>query len=255
MIEVSVQSNIAAAIKGLNLADKQVRFAAAVAITRTLNDIKRAEVLEMARTYDRPTPYTLNSVSIKPAKRDGLRGEVWINDRRTGRDTPAGKYLPPSIQGGNRGLKRFELALQNAGVMPRGTYAVPADGARLDAFGNMSRGQIVQLLSYFAAFTNKGRRSNMTDASRARLKRGTKKSPIGISYFPLLEQRGKLEPGIYQSLRSSFGYAVRPVLLYVSDAPTYKRQFDWYGVAGKVAAAEFGLHFQRAYSQALTTAR
>src|SRR3546814_6873764 len=79
-----------------------------------------------------------------------------------------------------------DLALQRVGL-PGDQYAFPAAGAELDAYGNMSRGQVVRLLSYLQAFGEQGYRANATARSRARTAKVSKASGYktinGVQYF------------------------------------------------------------------------
>jgi hypothetical protein len=232
-------------MRGLDLADEAIRFATMTAINRTLAKVLKAERAEL-QGFDRPTPYTMNSLFVDQAKPERLWGRVWVKDD-AGKGTPATKYLLPNVEGGDRGMKRFERALYLAGILPNGMYAVPGKGARLDAYGNMSRGQIVQILSWFAAFGEQGYRSNMTDKGRLRLAQGTAKRPVrGIEYFVVRSQSGGLKtPGVYQKRRFGFGDEIRPVLIFVDGAPNYERRFDWYGVGQRIVREEFGPEMRR----------
>jgi hypothetical protein len=226
-------------MRRLDLADEAIQFAAVTAINRTLGYVMKAERGAL-QGLDRPTPYTMNSLYIEQAKPGKLSGRVWVKGD-SGKGTPATKYLLPNVEGGDRGMKRFERALYLAGVLPNGMYAVPGKGARLDAYGNMSRGQIVQVLSWFAAFGEQGYRANMTDKGRRRLAAGTKKRPVrGIEYFVVRSQSGGLkQPGVYQKRRFGFGDELRPILIFVDGAPNYERRIDWYGVGQRVISERF----------------
>lgn len=247
--------DISNAIKKLDLADKQVRFAAAVALTRTAQAVKVAQVDEMKRVFDRPTNYTLNSLFVRGARPNRLDALVWVKDD-AGKGIPATKYLLPQVEGGQRSHKRFEKALINAGVLPYGMFAVPGDGAEVDAFGNIQRGQIVRVLAYFRAFGQQGYSANITDKRKASLAKGSAKRGVrGISYFSLRERRGKLPPGIYS--RTSFGAwgsAIKPIMIFVTR-PQYQRAWDFYATANRVASERFELEFERSKAEALATAR
>ncbi|MDF5999583.1 hypothetical protein P4050_14390 [Pseudomonas aeruginosa] len=47
--------------------------------------------------------------------------------------------------------KASERNLRARGILPAGMFVVPAEGARLDQYGNMSRGQMIQILSGLGA--------------------------------------------------------------------------------------------------------
>ncbi|AXK40860.1 hypothetical protein DWG20_09340 [Crenobacter cavernae] len=247
-----------------DLEKRQLPFAMARALTLTAQDVKRAEIAEMQRAFDRPTKYTLNSLYVKPATKRDLRAWVWLK-YDAGKGTPADKYLAAEIQGGGRKTKRFERALQQAGVMPRGMFAVPGSAAQKDAYGNMSRGQIVQILSYLRAFGEQGYKANMTDRRRGSLAKGNAKKGVrGFQYFVLRERHGKLPPGIYKKTAYSGADAARvahlqgggakPVVIFVKS-PGYSRRFKFFEVAGRTVRERFTANFDQALADALASAR
>lgn len=236
-----------------NLQDKQIPYATALALTRTGQDVKRELEKEMARVFDRPTPYTLNSLYLAPATKQKLQAEVGLREF-AGKGTPASKYLLPQIRGGNRRVKRFESALERRGILPAGMYATPGSGAQMDSYGNMSRGQIVQVLSYFQSFGEQGYKANMTDKGRRRLLKGSKRTGMmGYSYFAI-RRKGRLAPGIYKKVPFSKGSAIKPVMLF-TRAPSYSKRFDFYGVALRTSKARFQENFRAALAEAMRTAR
>jgi hypothetical protein len=59
---------------------RQFPFSAALALTRTA-EIGRDDVkLGMAQTFDRPTPFTLNAITIRPARKTRLEAAVLVKD-------------------------------------------------------------------------------------------------------------------------------------------------------------------------------
>jgi hypothetical protein len=252
VISISVTHNIDETIRRLQAQARQVPFAISLAINRTAQLVKEDEIHEMRDVFDRPTPYTLNSLYLKPSTKQTLTAKVWLKED-TSKGTPAAKYLLPQIQGGARRLKRFESALRRVGALPEGMVAVPATGAKFDPFGNMDRGQIVQILSYFRAFPEAGYKANMTDKGRAKLARGSKKR-LGVAYFVGAPADGKLPLGVWQRTTFAMGSAIKPVLLFV-DAVHYQMLFDFPYVAKRVIDREFDRQFEIALRQAMATAR
>lgn len=258
MFQVNVTSNLPQVQAALAHDAKQAGFALVVALTRTARDIKPAEIEEMRSVFDRPTRYTLNSVYVDPATKAKPEARVWLKDG----DRPT-HYLVPQIAGGGRPLKRFEEVMVQAGYMGRGERAVPGAGAQLDAYGNMSRGQIVQILSQLRAFNLAGSDQNATGSRRSRAKRAQ------VQYFlsrgrGAVTGRGAWKNGMKEQhlprgvwMREAFGAwgsAVKPVLLFVSRMQ-YRLIFKFREVAERVVARRFGGHFDQAYAQARRTAR
>ena len=145
-MRISITHNFPQVAASIQAFGRQGQYAAAVALTRTAQDVQPAIKKEMTRAFDRPTNYTLNSTFLKRATRNNLEARVWLKDNATGKGTPADRYLAPQIFGGERRQKGLERALQAARLMPAGYVAMPAVGAQLDANGNVKRSQIVQIL-------------------------------------------------------------------------------------------------------------
>ncbi|NGZ86424.1 hypothetical protein [Duganella aceris] len=230
---------------------KQVRFATRVALTRTAKRAELAEVREMRDVFRNPTPFTLSSTFTRPATTTRLEAEVKLKDDST-KAVPASKFLAAQVSGGQRKLKRFEVALTAAGVMPVGYRAVPGQGAKVDNYGNMSRGQIVQILAFFRAFPEMGYKANMTDKGKARLARGSKRVQ-GFVYF-VGTPGDRLPFGVYQRINFNGGTAIKPVLLFVRSA-LYQPIFDFKYVVEQTVKTDFDGEFTRAFREAQETAR
>lgn len=230
---------------------KQVAFATRVALTRTAAKVKLAEEKEMRDVFRNPTPYTMASLYVRPATSANLTAEVKLKDF-AGKATPASKFLSAQIAGGQRGQKRFERALQSVGAMPPGYRIVPGAGAKLDSYGNMNRGQIVQILAFFRAFPEAGYKANMTAQGRAKLARGTR-ARQGFAYFAG-RPGNRLPLGIYQRFGFAAGSAIKPVMIFVRSA-IYQPIFDFEYVAEQTVQAEFTGEFVRALAEARGTAR
>lgn len=253
MLQISVRDNfrqVAAQVQALR--KDQVPYACAVALTRTAKTVKEEEVREMGRVFDRPTPYTLNALYVKPATKQDLTSRVWLKDD-TSKGTPASKYLLPEIEGGSRVTKRFERALAAIGVMPPGYFIVPGLGAKLDSYGNWNRGQLVQVLAWFGAMRDTA--SNTTAEKRQRKTAGRLGRSYGRAFFAIYPGRDShLHPGIYERIRTGFGSAIRPIAVFVARSQ-YGPRFKFYDVAHRVVADRFRTEFEIAVAQAMATAR
>jgi hypothetical protein len=235
-------------------ADKQVRFAASRALNRLaqlgIQDVKA----EMRDSFDRPTPWTLNSVrQYGLATRD--KPETGIDFKATGRTGGIDPelYLRWQVYGGERRIKRFERALRAAGALPDGYVTVPGQGAKLDAYGNMSQGQIVQILSYFQAFLETGFKANATPATKARMARGTR-SKFGFAYF-VGRPGGRGQLGVYQRVRIAAGVnELLPILIFVRSARYQRRLALDDAIQGTVQRHAQPI-FQEELAKALATAR
>lgn len=229
---------MSAAIRRLNdMQRRQVPFATARALTRTAQAVQQDLKAEMARVFDRPTRYTLGALRVRPATKTNLSATVHYKNE-PGRDG-AGGYLQPQIKGGPRPYKRFEQHLQRAGILPPGFFVVPGSGVRLNAFGNMSPGQITQVLSGVRAAPDIYARSSKASARR---------NPKPLQYF--VSRGGHLPLGIWQRV----GQAVRPIMMFVRS-PAYKVRFRFFDVASRSATKHFPIEFRRSLADALATAR
>lgn len=245
----------------------QIPYATALGLTRIAQDVKQAETDTLPRVFDRPTPYTMNSLFMTSATKKELKAEVWFKDRRaTFKGTPATEYLAPNVYGGDRNRKRMERALQRVGLLPAGMIAVPGAAAKLDAYGNMERGQIVQILAWVQAFGQQGYLANMTAKTRARLAKGSVKRGVrGVEYFVSRGpghwsgarswREGRMQhlaPGVYQRTKFGFGQSIAPVLMFVR-APVYKQRFPFFEVARRTFDRVASRHMRRAAAEALAT--
>ena len=250
MIDVKLKADFSAVMKMFEDQQKQVRFAAAVALTEVAKAVQAAEYGEMKTVFDRPNPFTLRSLYLDRATPQKLKATVWLKDDFTG-GMNAGHYLLPQIRGGTRIAKAFERALARIGVLPAGMVAVPASGAKLDNYGNMSRGQIVQILSYFEAFGEQGYTANITPERRRRLAKGTKKR-LGTAYF--VPRDGRLALGIWQRFHFVQGSAIKPVLLFYSHVG-YRAIYRFAEVGNATIEREWPGQFKAALTAAFATAR
>lgn len=203
----------------LNRMEKQSRFGIARAITKTAKDVERELKREMATQTDRPTPYFLKSTFVQPATKQLLMARVGLKDRIFAKNGIASaNRFGHHFKGGPRVPKALELYLRRAGLIGGNEFIVPGAWVRLDAFGNMSRGQVQQIISQLRigidplAYASNSRRSkrNVQRAGRIFWARGNARD-------------GHLKRGAYIDMRPPIG--LRPLLVVVRS-PSYKRRFD-----------------------------
>ncbi|WP_312139925.1 hypothetical protein [Stutzerimonas nitrititolerans] len=241
MIKVTLEGAKAAS-EYLTKAEKQVRFATAVALTRTAQLAKGAVEKEMRSVFDRPTRWTLNSLRLIPAKRDRLVARVEMKNEAD-KSAPATKWLNPEIEGGPRPEKASERNLRQKGVLPSGRFIVPGKGAKLDRFGNMTKGAITKAMSGVGGFAEQGYSANATNSRRSRAKGNAKR------YFVM--RRGGTPIGIAERTSRS---RMHIILAFVRH-PTYSKRLDFYGIGDKVVKRHLKDEFEKAYAKAMRTAR
>lgn len=235
------------------LQHRQLPYATMLAINNMAEKVVVAEEREIKDVFDKPNLFTQNAVARTFANKQNLTARIFIKDF-AGKGTPATKYLASQIEGGARRLKRFEIALQSVGALPSGFRAVPGDAAKLDTYGNMDRGQIVQILSFFKAFPEAGYKANMSDKKRAALGRFKKRtSTLGFSYF-VGRPGDRLPLGVWQRFNNVYGSPIVPVIIFVRHA-NYQKLFDFNYVAQNVIDREFIGEMERATEMAVRTAR
>jgi hypothetical protein len=252
---ITVKTNFPQVQAALSRAAGQVPYALKTAINRTAEwaqtDVRR----EMRRVFDRPTPWVLNSLRIKYASKTKLQAELAFKDVSLGETSAS--MLEPHIFGGKRRFKGMEGRLRAIGVLPDGWYAVPGGGAKLDAYGNMSRGQISQMLNVLGAFTEAGY-NKANAATRERLAKGNaKKGTYGLVYWvnPVAgATKGKhLPPGVYQRIKTAFGSSLKPILIFVKGT-SYKQRLAFFDVVQKTVDTRFPGEFDTAFTKAMATA-
>lgn len=254
MITVQVKAEgLDTLVKQFAAPEKQVRFATMVALNRAAFSGAEATKAEVRKVFDRPTPWVVGGVRYLKATKERLRAQVDFDFWGNKQGVTVAQVLAAEIQGGNRRLKRFELALQRIGVLPPGMAAVPGSAAKLDSYGNMSAGQINQILSFFRAFGEQGYKANMTAKGRAALAKG-KKGAHGFAYFALTQQKNGLPPGIWQRFARGQGSTIKPVLIFVHTT-RYTKRLAFYEVGQKAATEAFRREFPAALDQAMRTAR
>lgn len=187
---------------------KDAPKALADAINHTSNQARQALRQEMQSVFVSPTPFTLNAIAVDVARPSGdPEGSVFVKDTaRNGSNTPV-DWLKPQVLGGERAQKASERTLHALGALPAGMYTVPGKAARRDSYGNMSRGQIIEMI-----------------ASLRRSKNGAKDE----KYFVI--RRGLDAIGIAQRV----GKSVQVVVAFTKE-PNYNSKLKYDEVVERVA--------------------
>lgn len=254
-MKITISSNIKQVQDAMAKASSQVPFAMSVALNNTAEKARVAVRAEMPRVFDRPTPWVLNSLRVKRSTKSNLVAEVGYKDKNSVESSRS--MVEPHVFGGKRHFKAMESRLWRAGLLPDGYNAVPGAAAKLDANGNMSQGQITQLLNVLGTYTEAGY-NKANDKTVKRLAKGNvKKNIYGFVYWVNrvgnTGQGKHLQPGVYQRVQTGFGSSLKPVLIFVKRA-AYKKRLDFFGIAQAVIDKEFTVEFDRAFNTAMRTA-
>jgi hypothetical protein len=218
----------------------QIPYATVLALTETAKLVKDRLEGEMRTVFDRPTPYTLDSLRLIPATKQRLEARVWIKDEADGA-APATRWLTPEVYGGPRNNKRSEALLRARGVLPEGKFVVPGNGMQLDSYGNIGRGQLQKILSGLGAQGD--RLQNSTDSRRSAGNR--------TRYFVM--RKGRAAIGIAERTGTKRS-DVRMVLAFVGK-PAYARALDFFGIGERVADEQLSIQFEQAFAKAMATQR
>ena len=239
MLAIKLRTNLDQFRRGLSDAHrKQVPFAVAGALNAIATGAQADIQASMKKTFDRPTPWTLRATYVKKASKTQLTAWVGIREFAP-KGTPAWKYLGPQVDGGPRRQKAFERRLQLTNRAA--AFAIPAPGAELDAFGNMSRGQIVKILAGVGAL------QDVAPAGKGKRRRGPRPS------FEIRRGKNGKARAVYEV--PSGGGKGKPVLWLTDRAPTYNARWDVKGVVLASIAHHRKDAFARAWSHALATAK
>lgn len=238
-MDISLESNLAEWTKDLREHQREhVPFATALALTWTANDMKAEHARLLPLVFDRPTRFTMNSLQATPATKQRQRSSVFFKEDN--RQKYGKHYLMPQVQGGSRPHKRFEYWLIKKGIMDSDEYAVPARGVKLDAFGNISPGTIVQILSQLEA----GPDATQWQTKRSKKRAGSKR----IVYFTPPPGSG-WKRGIFRR----DGRRIEPVLLFLKNV-RYEVRYQFFDVSRQVAEARLPQNFRDALARALASA-
>jgi hypothetical protein len=256
-VQIKVQTNIPALAVAMRDAAGQVPFATMLALNSTAKQAQLDVQARMRQVFDRPTTWVINSLRVKRATKTNLFAEVEFKRGRFDDERGQSHMIEPHIVGGDRKYKAMEVRLYRAGLLPAGYQAVPGQAAKLDAAGNMSRGQISQLLNVLGTYQESGY-NKADDRTRARLAAGNaKKGVYGFVYWvnPVTGagRQKHLMPGVYQRVNMGFATALKPVLIFVRKA-RYKPRLHFAAIVNTAAARDFAPHFDAALNKAMQTA-
>jgi hypothetical protein len=224
-VAISIKVDLTRAFAKLDaLAQRQIPFAAAGTLTDVAKAIAAAERGQMAKSFDRPTPFTLNAWGVIPARKSSLRAVVFAKDIQAA-------YLEPYVHGGAQVLGSKAAML------------TPRDVAT-NQYGNLPRSKLASLQGrpdvYIGTLTTKSgatiggvwQRVGVTRAGK--LRRGKARNR-GAIYSPT---QGRLQ-----------------LLVQFTRPATVTHRFPFAAVALAAACREVGPAWRRNLARALATAR
>ena len=225
-----------------SLQQRQMPFALALTVTRLAGRVQNGLIDEMGRRFDRPTTYTLSSTYKTMATKASPTAEVGMKAEPNGKARLGmADVLGHQFSGGARRHKALEGWLAKAGYLSAGEYVAPGSRATLDASGNMSRGQVQQILSQLGAGPDAAQSKTTSSRSKKNVKRA------GVLFW---SRGGRLPRGVW--MRD--GRNVRPILMVVS-APSYTQRIDLPALAQGIVDKHKDREYVDALVYALKTAR
>jgi len=246
-MNITITSNIAEVRKSFaEFSDRRFQSALATGLTRTAVAIGKTWTARLTE-LDRPTALTRRAVQVIRAENTAvqLSATIKLRDQASGAGgTAPVQWLAPLEMGGDRGAKRFEQALQSRGSMPRGWKTVPGPAAKLDGYGNVSRGQIVQVLAQLGGNFSEGYERVISANASKRRARIAKLGRVYVAIPP--RNMARLAPGIYERN----GRNLRAVFFFV-EKTNYDTGLELRKSAKEQARERIALEIHRALQESL----
>lgn len=205
---------------------RQIPFATVYAMTLTARDVQSAERMVMEKVFDRPTPYTLNALQVKPATKQTMVASVAFKEFG---GTPAKRFLNPEVHGGMRSRKSHERLISP--LMQGFNYAVPGKATDRDAYGNMKGSEIKRIISQLKVSSDP--MQNVTKSGKS--KRNRKNNAFFVRGNKVFQRTGA---------------GIKPVLVFVKS-PRYRKRFPFYETAASTVATRFSQNFEAAFQRTM----
>ena len=230
-----------------DVSKRELPYVMELTINSLMRDTARIEQFEMQHALDRPTPFVLRSLKLgKLARKKQLpvSGAIAFLDLGGGGQSGLGaaeEAIEPQIEGGIRRPKASERRLRKIGMLAQNEWLVGFKTAQ-NRYGNIPPKFSIEMLAYFRGFWEGGYNANRAVGARA-LRRGVRfyVQDLGRSrgIFRVQGKRGK----------------PKLIWLIVKNTPSYRKRFDFYGLADR-HALKWGPYFgEKAKQRAMKTAR
>jgi hypothetical protein len=231
-ISLTIDQDLSKATAWTKAVQKQLPFATSVALNNVAFDARKAINAGTKGAFHVPVKFTQNAFLVQKSKKKSLAAFVYAQDK-AGKDRA--RYLRFGIAGGTRPQKGMDVYFQNAvpndGTIPDGAYFMPTSLVKTNASGNVTQATLRRI--------SKG----LTGKARGGFFIGT---PRGGG-----KNIGK-PPGIYRRSREQ----LFPYFIATTDRPDYTAgRFNIESIGAKIIERRFGIHFDKALSKALSTAK
>jgi hypothetical protein len=225
VFSISVRGDFQAAARSLTgLEKKQVPFATATALTSLAKIAQAAEKKALPHVFDRPTPFTVNSIGVKGARKSTLEATVFVKDI-------AAAYLAPFEFGGPHKL-----------IGSGKTWLNPKDRALLNQYGNLSKSALDRLKARPDVFVG-------TITTRSGEHIG------GVWQRPAPTKVVQTPGGRATKVRGANKTGHLKLLIRFGDAQPVRQHLDFGTRAEAVVKANVAAEFAKALAKALATAK
>lgn len=224
---INIKTNIDAFSKKISaLAEKQLPFATAQALTAIAKTVVVAEQANEQKVLDRPRPFTTGAIGVIRANKARMEATVFVKDITAA-------YLEPYQFGGTNKL--------NSRALLKPVEAVKD----LDQFGNLPRNFLRKL---------KGRKDIFvgTIQTKVGLVNGVWQRDSSVDLeLPLTTRTGKV-----RKAKARLNTSGRLILLVkFTDAHPATQFLDWFKVAERTVAKNFNREMGKALGRAIASAR
>lgn len=229
-------------------------YVKATFLTNAATGVQGAIKKQMPVAFDRPTPFTVRSVWVKPAQKSTPKAEVYFPESAANSGKSRREYIRPGTEGASaRSQKRSEMLLVKAGVLPSGWVTVPGSYAMrslLDGFGNMKGQyyrQIIRNLQLKTRETRLAKPISVPSMKRA-ARMGVENEFFAVTPGKnnLAKGGGWLPPGVYRRTGKG-GRELLQYLKFVRKA-AYRPRLEVQRIARADVAAHANAHFSAAWS-------
>lgn len=234
-MKINVTHNFEVIARQFGAAAKQVKFASAVALTRTAKDLQVDIPAQLEKDLDKPTEFTKRGTFVVPARKDNLAATVGFKDRQA-------RYMAMQIAGG---------------VRSPGPGGIKLPGEiQLNAFGNIPKGLVAKLKAAAKDGTLGNAVSRRLGVQGARRKGA---APIQLFYGQPVGSGWQDAPvGIWRRIPPAVpggkGKLV-PVIVFENTPAVYRGRFDLKELGQKTVDRNFKKHFAVEFEKAMKSAR
>lgn len=226
---------------------KQANFAASKALNTTAYAINAELKTQMQSTFKGgATAFTQRAFKVERATKSNLTATVSLRTDAPEGGTTYAKALAHLFTGGQRKYKKLEGWLRGRRLLPAGLTVAPGAGMPLDAYGNMRRAALTEMLGVVGT-----QRTNLPVYRRT----GAGKAQKAVGYFVVLPgDKSRKHPGIYKRIETGTTSAIKAMVLYV-DPANYRKFINLDKLGRDVVAKTFQPAFDRELASALGPAR